>query len=63
MAWMMARRRAEVLPFTYAYVLHHFMVRGIERRERFDGDHDRYATIDRLGIILEKQNPVCLAWD
>ena len=43
-------------------VLHHIMVRGIERRKIFRSDKDRDDFIERLSIILPESNTYCYAW-
>jgi putative transposase len=35
-------------------VLHHVIIRGIERRKIFDDDKDREDLIERLSILLPK---------
>ncbi len=42
--------------------LHHIIVRGIERRKIFRDDQDRYAFLDRLGLILKQTGTACYAW-
>jgi REP element-mobilizing transposase RayT len=42
--------------------LHHIIVRGIERRNIFADDQDRYDFIDRLGGIVSETNTGCYAW-
>ncbi len=42
--------------------LHHVIVRGIERRKIFRDDQDRYAFLERLGLILEQTQTACYAW-
>jgi REP element-mobilizing transposase RayT len=42
--------------------LHHIIVRGIERREIFLDDQDRYNFLERLGGILERTGTICYAW-
>ncbi len=43
-------------------VLHHVMVRGIERRRIFESDRDREDFLDRLGKVLEQSQARCFAW-
>ena len=43
-------------------ILHHVMIRGIERREIFKDDKDRENLITRLGDLLPKTDTVCYAW-
>jgi putative transposase len=45
-----------------AGALHHIIVRGIERREIFDDDQDRYGFLERLGAIIEEAQTRCYAW-
>ncbi len=42
--------------------LHHIIVRGIERGKIFKDDDDRYAFLDKLGIILKETETACYAW-
>ena len=42
--------------------LHHIIARGIERRQIFDDDEDRYAFLERFGLILEETRTTCYAW-
>ena len=42
--------------------LHHVIVRGIERRTIFKDNIDRYAFLQRLGIILSDTKTSCFAW-
>jgi REP element-mobilizing transposase RayT len=42
--------------------LHHIIVRGIERRQIFRDDQDRWDFLDRLGGILEDTTTACYAW-
>jgi hypothetical protein len=44
-------------------VLHHIMIRGIERRKIFQEDGDRENFLDRLGRILAETSPTCLRLD
>ena len=43
-------------------VLHHIMIRGIERRKIFRNNKDRDDFIERLSIILPETNTSCYAW-
>jgi len=43
-------------------VLHHIMIRGIERRKIFRDDKDRNDLIERLSLILPETNTSCYAW-
>ena len=43
-------------------LLHHVIVRGIERRDIFIDDDDRHAFVQRLSSLLEKTRTSCLAW-
>ncbi len=42
--------------------LHHIIVRGIEKRNIFLDDTDRYNFLDRLGKVLLETNTICFAW-
>jgi putative transposase len=42
--------------------LHHIITRGIEKRDIFKDDRDRYNLIERLGKILTETNTRCYAW-
>jgi putative transposase len=42
--------------------LQHVMVRGIEKRDIFDDDRDRFAFVERLSNLLVKTGTTCLAW-
>ncbi|MFZ5569934.1 MAG: transposase [Thermodesulfobacteriota bacterium] len=42
--------------------LHHIIARGIERRNIFEDDQDRYNFINNLGLILEQSETACFAW-
>ena len=42
--------------------IHHVWVRGIERRAIFADDHDRFALLERLGLVLQEGGACCLAW-
>ncbi|HJX34012.1 MAG TPA: transposase [Desulfatiglandales bacterium] len=43
-------------------LLHHIIIRGIERRKIFDDDKDREDLIERLSILLPKTETKCYAW-
>ncbi|MBN2060317.1 MAG: transposase [Deltaproteobacteria bacterium] len=43
-------------------VLHHVMIRGIERRKIFRDNKDRDNLIERLSTILPETNTSCYAW-
>jgi REP element-mobilizing transposase RayT len=43
-------------------VLHHIIIRGIERRKIFRDDKDRDGFIDRLSDLLPATNTGCYAW-
>ena len=43
-------------------VLHHVMVRGIERRKIFKDDTDRENLISRLADLLPKTSTACYSW-
>ncbi len=43
-------------------VLHHIMIRGIERRKIFLSDEDRYDFIERLEKLLPETQTACYAW-
>ncbi|WP_248635322.1 transposase [Desulfatibacillum aliphaticivorans] len=43
-------------------LLHHVMIRGIERKPIFVDDQDRDALVDRLALILPETQTVCYAW-
>ncbi|MBW1816716.1 MAG: transposase, partial [Deltaproteobacteria bacterium] len=43
-------------------VLHHIMIRGIERRKIFRDNKDRDDLLERLSIILPETNTSCYAW-
>ena len=42
--------------------VHHVIVRGIERRDIFRDDQDRFNWIERLATILEDTATPCFAW-
>jgi len=43
-------------------VLHHIMIRGIERRNIFKNDKDREDFLDRLSNLLPETKTCCYAW-
>ncbi len=43
-------------------VLHHIMIRGIERRKIFINDMDREDFLDRLSKLLPETETACYAW-
>ena len=43
-------------------VLHHIIIRGIERRKIFRNNKDRDDFLERLSIILPETNTSCYAW-
>ena len=43
-------------------VVHHVMIRGIERRKIFRDNKDRNDFIDRLSDLLPSTNASCYAW-
>ena len=43
-------------------VLHHIMIRGIERRKIFVNDRDREDFLDRLSKLLPQTETACYAW-
>jgi putative transposase len=43
-------------------ILHHVIIRGIERRKIFRDNKDRDNFLDRLQILLPKTNMSCYAW-
>ena len=43
-------------------LLHHIIIRGIERRKIFNDDKDREDFINRLSILLPKTKTQCYAW-
>ncbi len=43
-------------------LLHHVIIRGIERRKIFSDDKDRENLIDRLSILLPETKTQCYAW-
>jgi len=43
-------------------VLHHIMIRGIERRKIFLNDKDREDMLDRLAKLLPETETACYAW-
>lgn len=43
-------------------LLHHIMIRGIERRKIFKDDKDRENLIERLSVLLPETKTQCYAW-
>ena len=43
-------------------VVHHIMIKGIERRKIFRNDKDREDLLDRLSQLLPKTETSCYAW-
>ena len=43
-------------------VIHHVMIRGIERRKIFRNNKDRNDMMDRLTDLLPATNTICYAW-
>ncbi len=43
-------------------ILHHVIVRGIERSDIFDDDHDRARFVSRLSELLTQSGTRCFAW-
>jgi putative transposase len=43
-------------------LLHHVMIRGIERRKIFNDDKDREGLIERISVLLPKTKTQCYAW-
>ncbi len=43
-------------------LLHHVMIRGIERRRIFKDDEDRENLMERLSDLLPKTKTQCYAW-
>ncbi len=43
-------------------ILHHVMIRGIERRDIFTDDEDRENLIERLSDLLPATGTRCYAW-
>ncbi len=44
-------------------VLHHIMIRGIERRNIFRINKDREDLLDRLSNLLPETETFCYAWE
>ena len=42
--------------------LHHVMIRGIEKRQITDDDHDRRTWVERLGAVALETGTKILAW-
>lgn len=43
-------------------VLHHIIIRGIERRAIFRDDQDRENFLERLSILVPETQTICYAW-
>ena len=43
-------------------VLHHVMIRGIERRKIFRNDKDREDFVERLEVLCPETQTSCYAW-
>jgi REP element-mobilizing transposase RayT len=43
-------------------VIHHIIIRGIERRKTFRDNRDRENYLDRLGTLLQETKTGCYAW-
>jgi putative transposase len=43
-------------------VIHHIIIRGIERRKIFRDNRDRENFLERLGNLLEETKTGCYAW-
>jgi REP element-mobilizing transposase RayT len=43
-------------------ILHHIIIRGIERQDIFRNNKDRHDFIERLSIILPETKTSCYAW-
>ncbi|RJQ51161.1 MAG: transposase, partial [Desulfobacteraceae bacterium] len=43
-------------------VLHHIVIRGIERRAIFEDDHDHQGFLERLERLILESKTVCYAW-
>jgi REP element-mobilizing transposase RayT len=43
-------------------VLHHIIIRGIERRKIFRDDRDRENFLERLARLLDETRTGCYAW-
>jgi putative transposase len=43
-------------------VIHHVIIRGIERREIFRDNNDRNDMVDRLAVLLPATHTSCYAW-
>jgi REP element-mobilizing transposase RayT len=43
-------------------ILHHVMIRGIERRKIFRDDKDRENILERLSVLLSETKTICYAW-
>jgi putative transposase len=45
-----------------AGILHHVMIRGIERRRIFQDDSDRENFLSRLALLFPETSTTCCAW-
>ncbi len=58
--------RREVMPRTGRIdapgVLHHIIIRGIEKKKIFRDEHDQEQMVERLGKVLVETNTACYAW-
>ena len=43
-------------------ILHHIIIRGIERRVIFRDDLDRANFLERMSILIPETQSVCYAW-
>ena len=43
-------------------VLHHIIIRGIERRAIFKDDYDRENFVERLSTLVPETQTICYAW-
>ena len=43
-------------------VLHHVIIRGIERRKIFRDDHDKENFVNRLSVLIPETQTICYAW-
>ncbi len=43
-------------------ILHHLIIRGIERREIFKDDEDRKNFLNRIEVLLPETGTICYAW-
>jgi hypothetical protein len=51
-----------IAPLDTPGLLHHMMIRGIERRKIFNDDEDRENFIERLSVLLPETKTPCYAW-